>query len=135
MTVVICEGQQTEVSATPGAELWLHRDEVEAASGWHLKPEGFCKEEICVPLPQDGDADYVRGEQVNVSALWAMIGKPAVASEAGDVWFLGEAAEIRNDALQSLKAPDFTLPDFDGNLQSLSNYRRMRVLLLTWASW
>lgn len=135
MTVVLREEHETEVRAVPGTELWLHRDDVEPASGWQLKPEGFCKDEVCVPLPGGVDSNYVRDDEVNVSALWSMMGKPAVASESGDAWFLGEAAEARNDALLSLEAPDFTLPDFDGNLQSLANYRRMRVLLLTWASW
>ena len=53
----------------------------------------------------------------------------------GDVWFLGEGAQQRNDAMLSLEAPDFTLPDFQGNLHSLSDFRRQRVLLITWASW
>ena len=135
MTVVLREEQQTEVQAAPGAELWLHRDDVEPASGWQLKPEGFCRDEVCVPLPGGVDSEYVRGDEVNLAALWTLMGKPVVASESGDAWFLGEGAQERNDALLSLEAPDFTLPDFDGNLVSLSNYRRMRVLLLTWASW
>ena len=135
MTVVLHDGQQTQVNAAPGTELWLHGDEVTSACGWQLKPEGFCKDDLCVPLPQGTDTEYVRGDEVNVSALWSLMGKPAVATEAGDVWCLGDAAETRNDDLLSLEAPDFTLPDFDGNLHSLRNFRRMRVLLLTWASW
>lgn len=135
MTVVLREGHQTQVDAKPGAALWLHRDEVQSASGWQLKPEGFCRDDVCVPLPRGSETDYSQDGRVNVSALWSLMGKPAAASQAGDVWFLGEGADVRNDALLSLEAPDFTLPDFDGNLQSLSNYRRMRVLLLTWASW
>lgn len=135
MTVVLREGHQTQVDAKSGAELWLHKDEVQSASGWQLKPEGFCRDDVCVPLPRGSETDYSQDDRVNVSGLWSLMGKPAAASQAGDVWFLGEGADVRNDALLSLEAPDFTLPDFDGNLQSLSNYRRMRVLLLTWASW
>jgi len=63
------------------------------------------------------------------------MGKPAVRSEAADVWLLGEGADLRNDALLSLVAPDFTLPDLDGKLHSLSDFRGKRVLLITWASW
>jgi peroxiredoxin Q/BCP len=33
-----------------------------------------------------------------------------------------------------VEAPDFTLPDLDGNLHSLSDYRGRKVVLLTWAS-
>ena len=32
-------------------------------------------------------------------------------------------------------APDFTLPDLDGNLYSLSDFRGKKVFLLCWASW
>jgi hypothetical protein len=57
------------------------------------------------------------------------------ASNDGDVWSLGEAANDRNDAMLSLEAPDFSLPDFNGKLHSLTDFRRKRVLLITWASW
>ena len=32
-------------------------------------------------------------------------------------------------------APDFTLPDLDGQQVSLSDYRGKRVVLFMWASW
>ena len=32
-------------------------------------------------------------------------------------------------------APDFTLPDLEGRLHSLSEHRGKKVLLVTWASW
>ena len=32
-------------------------------------------------------------------------------------------------------APDFTLPDLDGKLHSLSDYRGKKVVLMSWASW
>jgi hypothetical protein len=34
----------------------------------------------------------------------------------------------------SVEAPDFTLPDLDGRMHSLSDYRGRKVVLLTWAS-
>ncbi len=44
MTIVLREGQEMEVDGAAGAELWLHKDKVESASGWQLKPEGFCQD-------------------------------------------------------------------------------------------
>ena len=32
-------------------------------------------------------------------------------------------------------APEFTLPDLDGQQVSLSDYRGKRVVLFMWASW
>jgi peroxiredoxin len=48
---------------------------------------------------------------------------------------LGEGAARRSDALASLQAPDFELPDLDGHLHRLSDCRGRRVFLATWASW
>lgn len=135
MITVIREGHVAEVKGDGGPELWLHRDEVERASGWQMKPEGFCQGDVCVPLPKDTQDHYLKQDTVNVSALWSLMGKPAVASKDRQTWFLGEGAADRNEGLKGLEAPDFTLPDFSGKLHSLTDFRRMRVLLITWASW
>ena len=135
MVTVLTETSETRVSAEPGESLWLSCDETLNATRWLMKPEGFCKDDICVPTPAGKDGDYIDGDKVNVSAFWTLMGKPTATSDQGDVWFLGEGAQTRNDALLSLQAPDFTLPDFDGKLHSLSDFRRKRVLLITWASW
>ena len=115
--------------------LWLSATDTTAATGWSIKPEGFCKDDICVPTPPGKADSFVQGDQVNVSAFWELMGKPAVRSENEDVWLFAEGAGNRNDALLSLEAPNFTLPDLDGNLHSLTDFRRKRVLLITWASW
>ena len=135
MTTVLTETSITECQAAPSAtDLWLDAEAVSGATGWTLKPEGFCRDEICVPTPADSE-NYVDDGRVNVAAFWRLLGKPTAASQSGDAWFLGEGAAERNDALLSLEAPDFTLPDFTGKLHSLTDFRRQRVLLITWASW
>ncbi|HET7501418.1 MAG TPA: redoxin domain-containing protein, partial [Kofleriaceae bacterium] len=52
------------------------------------------------------------------------------------VWSFGPAAD-RSAAASSgpVMAPDFQLPDLDGNLHALSDYRGKKVLLYCWASW
>ena len=146
MVTVLTETSATELKAGPGVphspdgplpkdELWLSATDTAAITGWSMKPEGFCKDDICVPTPP-GKADrFVQGDSINVSAFWELMGKPAVRTADADVWLLGEGAGPRNDALLSLQAPGFTLPDLYGNLNSLSDYRGNRVLLITWASW
>ena len=37
--------------------------------------------------------------------------------------------------LASSEAPDFELPDLDGRMHQLSDYRGRRVFLVAWASW
>lgn len=135
MVTVLTETSKAEVAAAEGDGLWLDKADVEGATGWALKPEGFCKDDICVPVPAGREAEFSRDDRVDVAAFWGLMNRPAVSSGDGNVWFLGEGAESRNDALLSLDAPDFTLPDLDGNLHSLTDFRGKRVLLATWASW
>ena len=140
MVTVLTEKGATEVAAGPrephfGGELWLRTTDVTAITGWSMRTEGFCKDDVCVPTPPGKADNFVQGDTVNVSAFWDLMGKPAVRSANADVWLLGEGASNRNNALLSLEAPDFTLSDLDGNLHSLSDFRGKRVLLITWASW
>jgi len=140
MVTVLTETSAIDLAGRPGGlhsndELWLSASDTAAITGWSMKPEGFCKDDVCVPTPS-GEADrFVKDDAINVSAFWELMGKPAVRSEAADIWLLGEGADLRNDASLSLEAPDFTLPDLDGKLHSLSDFRGKRVLLITWASW
>ena len=135
MVTVLTETNATEVAAELGESLWLRTTDVTAITGWSMKPEGFCKDDVCVPTPSGRTNNFVQGDAINVSAFWDLMGKPVVRSANADVWLLAEGSSERNHALLSLEAPDFTLPDLDGNLHSLSDFRGKRVLLITWASW
>ena len=131
--------EQSETSATTaqakGDDLWISPRELEQATGWALKPEGFCHGDVCVPVPAGDRARYVDGERVNAAALWRRIGNPVVHDASGEVWALGSGASDRASSLQSLEAPDFALPDLAGTMHSLSEQRGRKVLLATWASW
>jgi hypothetical protein len=63
------------------------------------------------------------------------MGQPVAATPEHAVWSIGEAAEDAAERLLSLEAPDFTLPDIDGNPHRLSTFRGRKVFLLAWASW
>ncbi len=126
MVTVLSEQGEMTLSATNG--LWLSAEDAERATGWTLKPEGMCRDELCVPLP-------VRDRRVDVAAFWRLLGRPVVSDTAGETWVLGAGAEQRNNALAGLMAPDFTLPDPDGVPRTLSSLRGNKVFLCTWASW
>lgn len=137
MTIILT-GEQTHRSTGARAErdsLWLKAGEAAATTGWTLNPEGFCKGEVCVPVPPARTAEFVRGDEVNVAALWCHLGAPVVHDDAGSVWVLGTSAEDRASRLKSLEAPDFTLPDLAGRQHALSAYRGKKVLVVSWASW
>jgi hypothetical protein len=116
--------------------LWLSSDDAARATGWTVKPEGFCKGEICVPVPP-GRAPSLVGAQgeINVANLWRHLDMPLAHDEARETWVLGTSAAERAERLRSLAAPDFALPDLAGMSHSLAAHRGKKVLLVSWASW
>ncbi len=120
---------------TRDEDLWLSAADLERTSGWVLKPEGFCKDEICIPVPPARKDEFAGDGRFNLAALADLLGQPAVADQEHHAWCFGEAATERARKLRSLEAPDFTLPDLAGRMHSLSEHRGKKVLLVSWASW
>lgn len=135
MATLLTDQGEAEVAVKPGSGLWVTPEDMARATGWALKPEGFCKGDICVPVPKGQEAAFVASGKVDLDAFWRHTGRPTLHSTKRDVWMLGEGAADRAAALAGLEAPDFTLPDLDGKLHSLSEQRGKKVLLTTWASW
>ncbi len=129
MAEILTDWGEFKVSAEPG--LRVSPADAEKVSGWILKPEGMCRDELCVPLSTDAR----RGGKIDLAAFWQTLGNPVLSDQSGDVWVLGTAAESRADALAGLDAPDFTLPDLAGVPHRLSDLRGKKVFLTTWASW
>ena len=102
-------------------------EELQARTGWEIRPEGACKADRCVPLPGDG------GEPVDVQVLAERLGMALVHDETHGLWALGPESGGR--VLLSAELPDVTLPDRDGTPFSISSLREMKVLIVTWASW
>lgn len=118
-----------------GENLWLAADDAATATGWTFKPEGFCKGDVCVPVPPARFDEFVDQGEINVAKLWRHLGLPLAHDRAGDTWVLGASAAARSAQLQSLEAPDFSLPDLAGNQHSIKEQRGKKVLLVSWASW
>ena len=137
MITILNEQQLLDVTPVRPTDsgLWLAREDVTRATGFELKPQGFCKGDICVPVPRHGTPFVDGSGAVDVAAFWRHLGKPVVHDEARTTWVLGLGARERAAALETLEAPDFRLPDLDGRMQGLSDQRGKKVLLVTWASW
>ncbi|MBV8168208.1 MAG: redoxin domain-containing protein [Alphaproteobacteria bacterium] len=127
MATLLTDKGEFSVPATDG--LWMSAADAERATGWSLKPEGMCRDAVCVPLATSA----VRGDRVDLAAFWQKLGAPAVHD--GDVWALGASPEDRSRALAGLQAPDFELPDLAGTPHRLSALRGKKIFLATWASW
>src|SRR5262249_19657929 len=63
------------------------------------------------------------------------VGRPVAIDLEEQAAYVGISAAERAKALASLEAPDFTLPDLDGRMHSLSQHRGKKVLLVAYASW
>jgi len=120
---------------TAGGGLWLSADDLKRVSGFEFKPQGFCKGDVCVPVPEARKGEFVANGRYNLAALANLLGQPVVNDDEHRAWSFGEAAAERKRVLTSLDAPDFSLPDLDGKMHSLSQYRGKKVLLVSWASW
>lgn len=62
-------------------------------------------------------------------------GRPVAIDGEERAAYLGVSAAERAKVLSSLEAPDFTLPDLDGRMHTLSAHRGKKVLLVAYASW
>lgn len=124
-------GQHSAISTQPNQEL---TSMAERAS----MPYGVCRGEICYPLPPDRQSEFLRDESgkswFNLTAFARLTGQPVAHDVIHSSWYFGVRSDQRRQ-LASLEAPDFTLPDIDGKLHSLSDFRGKKVFLVTWASW
>jgi len=113
-------------------ELLVEPAELEARTGWAIKPLGACLGDICVPLPERARRDDGR---IRAEALTERLGMPLVADPDHKVWALGPATKGTGRALTTAVAPDLVLPDADGKPFDLSSLRGQKVVLVAWASW
>ena len=138
---VIYDDVVTEVSAQADAgELWISTSDLDRLAGLELKRQGICRGEICYPLPpaSPGQSEFLRDEAghswFNLTSFALLTGQAVAHDASRSTWYFGVRPDQRQQ-LSSLEAPDFTLPDIDGKLHSLSDFRGKKVFLVTWASW
>jgi hypothetical protein len=113
-------------------DLHVDASELEAGTGWVIKPEGACKAEVCVTIPDEARAPEGR---VDVRVVAGRLGMALVHDAGHGIWALGPETTVPGRALTSARAPELELPDFDGNPFRLSSLLGQKVLLVAWASW
>jgi hypothetical protein len=120
-------------------DLWVVPEDLPRVNNFELKPEGACLADLCVPVRQDRDSELfvTRARQgwFNVTELARRLQQAFVVDQDHMVWSFGTIPVTRNSFLQSAVAPDFALPNLDGTLVRLSDFRGKKVLIVTWASW
>jgi hypothetical protein len=105
--------------------------EFEQRTGWSIRREGACKEDRCVPLPDDAPDHVI--DVVDLRTISERLNMPLIQDEAAGLWSLGPESGGR--ALTSAIAPVLELPDWRGKTFNLQSLRGSKVLLVAWASW
>jgi peroxiredoxin len=130
ITLLDPDGGSHEIGGTTGL---VAADELAAATGWVVKPEGLCRGDVCVPLlgrpvvAADGSVDLVE---------WAAaLSYPLAVDADHDVAALAPGAHVEEPLTVGSMAPDVELPDVDGALHSLGELAGRKRVLVTWASW
>lgn len=116
---------------TAGEALWIPKSSLPSINGFELKPQGACREDICIPIPRA----MMRGDYFNLTAFAQRVGQRVVVDADARVWSFGEIPVVRGAFLESRMAPDFSVPDRKGRPVRLSHFRGKKVLVVTWASW
>lgn len=96
-------------------------------TGWTIKPEGACREDVCVPLPGSDPS------RPDARTLSERLGMPLVEDATHGLWSLGPESAGR--ALTTAVAPELTLPDVNGTPFHLRSLLGQKVLVVAWASW
>ncbi|MCH8090297.1 MAG: hypothetical protein IH955_09825, partial [Chloroflexi bacterium] len=64
---ILYEGKVTSVSTASGTEddVWLTLPDLAESTGWEVKPEGICRDEMCIMVPDNvmSSIVYEKGEE------------------------------------------------------------------------
>lgn len=129
---------ETAIAREDAGQLWITLGDLKRATRFELKPQGVCRDELCFPIPRGRKAEFENRDSgkdwFNLTAFAALVRQPVAHDAAQTTWYFGLRSDQR-ETLSSLMAPDFTLPDMNGKMHSLSDFAGKKVLLVPWASW
>ena len=134
ITIIDSDSRRVEATPDPDRDTFLvPSDRLPEALGWELKPAGLCHESTCVPV---GDLPSLKvGDQLDLMAVTRALGRPAVVDVGAGLMAVALPAELRRQALEDLRAPEFELPDVNGNLHGLYEWAGLKKALVTFSSW
>ena len=138
--VTVLAGQQAiaiENAVVDGDDLLVPLENVQAITGFELKPDGMCAGEVCLPLPKDQPWVVEQGGRklFHATRFAKKVDQAFAADDAKAVWCFTAVPRPETSPLLSGLAPDFALEDRNGKTVKLSDYRGKKVLVQTWASW
>ena len=130
---IVTDEIRTVTAVADDDRLVIDPDALVDAVGWEWKPEGLCRGDVCVPVRDH--ATVMVGEQLDVGAVAAALGRLVVVDAPAGIAAVASSKEGRREALQEHHAPAFTLPDLDGAGHRLEEWRGKKKLLVAFATW
>jgi len=112
-------------------DLWIRKADLERVNGFELKPQGACRNEMCIPVTKA----MTQGEWFNLTAFAHKVNEVYLNDATSRVWSFGEIPAVTGNYATARIAPDFAAPDRKGKIVHLSDFRGKKVLVVTWASW
>lgn len=111
-------------------------------TGWERKPEGWCRGEICVPMPSGASAGTAgtagvsgTADMIDVAAVAERLGMPYEVDHTHGVGALGPAT-VSGRALTDVRAHwPAGLIDRAGDRFDASSLVGRRIIMVAWASW
>ena len=99
---VIYDNRTTEVtpplSALPADDLWVTLDDLKRATGFVIKPQGVCRDELCFPIPKARSSAFLSKQRsttwFNLSEFARLLRQP-IAHEK-EVWYFGPRPDVQN---------------------------------------
>ncbi len=125
-------GARETVARVDGDAVLIGAEDVAELTGWSRKPEGLCRDDVCVPVR---DRELDRDGAIDIARMAAALGRPVVIDASAGVIAWGERSSERRGPIEAGLAPDFTLPQLDGGSFTFSSLGRTKKLLLAWSSW
>lgn len=110
-------------------DLWVRASDLPRINEFELKPQGACRADMCIPVPKA----LKNGQWFNLTGFSRKLGQAFVNDSA--VWSFAEIPVMRGSFYASRVAPDFAVPDRNGKMVHLTDFRGKKALVFTWASW
>jgi hypothetical protein len=103
-----------------------------AETGWEIKPQGACKGNVCIPLPESLARAAADDGNIDAAELARAMNLPVAEAPEHGLMAIGPET-IGARALTTAIAQDIVLPDLDGNPFALSSLKGQKVVVYAWA--
>ncbi len=133
---VLYQGRAFRLEHTgAGDTLLVSPEDLSWITGFEMKPQGACLDDICVPVGEALFKVQDRKRWFDLSEFAVLLGQPFVADLDARVWSLGEIPARRERMMTDGNAPDFAVKDRQGNLITKDSLKGKKAMIVTWASW